>query len=111
MVESLRNFFLSVADLIVDGRNTYKQPQCSPHNNSNSQPENTWLYLHVSTTLALLPAIPSSICLEPSPFYLPGLLRPARSTDFCQYSSQGRGITVHRYAMSKNILVCVLMKN
>ena len=28
------------------------------------------------------------------PFYLPGLLRPARSTDFCQYSSQGRGITV-----------------
>ena len=64
LVESLRKF-LSVADLRVDGRNTYQQSQCSPQNNSNSQPEYTRLYLPVSTTLALLPAIRSSICLDP----------------------------------------------
>ena len=57
---------LSVADLRVDGHNTYQQSQCSPQNNSNSQPEYTRLYLPVSTTLALLPAIRSSICLDPT---------------------------------------------
>ena len=70
LVESLRKF-LSV-DLRVEGRNTYQQPQCSPQNNSNSQPEYTRLYLPVSTTLALLPAIRSSFD------DLPGLVRPAR---------------------------------
>ena len=65
LVESLQKF-LSVADLRVDGRNTYQQSQCSPQNNSNSQPEYTRLYLPVSTTLALLPAIRSSICLNPT---------------------------------------------
>ena len=65
LVESLRKFLL-VADLRVDGRNTYQQSQCSPQNNSNSQPEYTRLYLPVSTTLALLPAIRSSICLDPT---------------------------------------------
>ena len=58
--------FLSVADLIADGRNTYQQSQCSLQNNSNSQPEYTRLYLPVSTTLALLSAIRSSICLDPT---------------------------------------------
>ena len=58
--------FLSIADLIVDGRNTYQLSQCSPQNNSNSQPEYTGLYLPVSTTLAQLPAIQSSICLDPT---------------------------------------------
>ena len=61
-----RIFFLSVVDLIVDGRNTYQQLQCSPQNNSNSQPEYNRLYLPVSTTLALLPAIRSSTCLDPT---------------------------------------------
>ena len=56
--------FLSVANLIVDGRNTYQQLQCSLQNNNNSQPEYARLYLPVSTTLALLPAIRSSICLD-----------------------------------------------
>ena len=72
-----RIFFLSVVDLIVDGRNTYQQLQCSPQNNSNSQPEYTRLYLPVSTTLALLPAIRSSICLDPN-------LRPAWLGKTCQ---------------------------
>ena len=65
LVESLRKF-VSVADLTVDGRNTYQQTQCSPQNYCNSQPEYTRLYLPVRTTLALLPAIRSSICLEPT---------------------------------------------
>ena len=42
LVESLRKF-LSVADLIVDGHNTYQQSQCSPQNISNSYPEYTRL--------------------------------------------------------------------
>ena len=85
--------FLSVADLRVDGRSTYQQSQCSPQSNSNSQPEYTKLYLPVSTTLALLPAIRSSICLDPTlwpawlgktcqklkrpPVYLSGLITQA----------------------------------
>ena len=60
LVESLRKFLL-VADLIVDGCNTYRQSQCSPQNNSNSQPEYTRFYQPVSTTLTLLPAIRSSL--------------------------------------------------
>ena len=58
--------FLSIADLRVDGRNTYQQSQCSPQNNSNSLPEYTRLYLPLSTSLPLLPAIPLSICLDPT---------------------------------------------
>ena len=85
LVESLRKF-LSVADLIVDGRNTYQQSQCSPQKNSNSQPWCTRLYLPVSTILAQLPAIRSSICLDPT-------IWPARSRSFHQYSFQRRGIT------------------
>ena len=65
LVESLRKL-LSVADLIVDGRNTNQQSQCSPQSNSNSQPEYTRLYLSASTNLALLPALWSSICLDPT---------------------------------------------
>ena len=60
LVKSLRKFLL-VADLIVDGCNTYRQSQCSPQNNSNSQPEYTRFYQPVSTTLTLLPAIRSSL--------------------------------------------------
>ena len=89
---NLSQNFLLVADLIVDGRNTYQQSQCFPQNNSNSQPEYTRLYLPVSSTLALLPAIRSSF-LWIQPFDLPVLVRPARSWSFCQYSSLGRGIT------------------
>ena len=58
--------FILVANLIVDGRNTYQQLQRSPQSNSNSQPEYTRLYLPVSTTFTLLPAIQSSICLDPT---------------------------------------------
>ena len=65
LVESLRKF-VSVADLTVDGRNTYQQTQYSPQNYCNSQPDYISLYLPVRTTLALLPAIRSSICLDPT---------------------------------------------
>ena len=87
LVESLRKF-LSVTDLRVDGRNTYQQTQCSPQNNSNSQPEYARLYLPVSTTLAPLPAIRSSICLDPTlwPAWLGKTCR-SRSWSFHQYSS------------------------
>ena len=62
----IRHNFLPVSDLRVDGRNTYQQSQCSAQNNSNSQPEYARLYLPVSTTLVLLPANRSSICLDPN---------------------------------------------
>ena len=83
--------FLLVADLIVDGRNTYQQSQCFPQSNSNSQPEFTRFYLPVSSTLALLPAIRSFLWILP--FDLPVLVRPARIWSFCQYNSLGHGIT------------------
>ena len=92
LVESLQKF-LSVAELIVDGRNTYKQSQYSPQNNSNSQPEYTKLYLPMSTTLVLLPAIRSSVCFVSYPLACSGLVRPASSQSFNRFSSQGREIT------------------
>ena len=91
IVKSLWKFFL-VADLIVDGCNAYQQSQCSPQKTVTPS-QNT-------PGCICMWALLSPCCLRFDhlfiwilPFDLPGLVRPARSWSFRQYSSQGCGIT------------------
>ena len=91
LVESLRNFFWLLIWELMDA---------SPTSNRSDLPR---------TTVALSQNTPGCICLwaltSPCcqrfdhlfvwilPFDLPGMVRPARSWSFCQYSSQWCGIT------------------
>ena len=86
LTDRISSEILSVSDLRVDGRNTYQQWQCSPQNNSTLS-QNTPGFI-------CLWALHSPCCQRFDhlfawilPFDLPGLVRPARSWSFRQYSS------------------------